>query len=117
VIRQIEDLATRLVREAPELDSTLVGSLVAELIADGRPLARSLADVVGRTGAGAIDAGIALPAIAMACATLCDPQLGEREREAARYEIETLLPVPEGSKPPVIAAPDVPLTSVRKRRP
>ena len=46
-------------------------------------------------------------------------QLGERGRvdarvlEAARYQIDTLQPVPD--KPPRVAAPDVPLTSLRKR--
>ena len=52
----------------------------------------------------------------MACATLADGVrgvLGERELEAARYEIDTLLPVPDPPRPP--AAPDVPVSSLRRR--
>src|SRR5439155_1221686 len=58
-------------------------------------------------------------ALAMACATLADGvrgTLGARELEAARFEIETLMPVPD--RPPRVAAsdaPDVPLSSLRKR--
>jgi hypothetical protein len=55
----------------------------------------SIAQVVELVAAEKIDAGIALPALAMACGTLVDPRLGDREREAARFEIETLLPMPE----------------------
>lgn len=109
----IEALITRLVQEAPVLDASVVDELVRALRADGRPLAGSIANVVELVGNG-IDPGIALPALAMACTTLCDARLGEREREAARYEIETLLPLP--TKPPTIAAPDVPITSVNRRR-
>ena len=104
----IEPLITRLVQEAPVLDAAVIAELTGELRADGRPLAEAIARVVELVGARRIDAGIALPALAMACATLCDPRLTEREREAARYEIETLLPVP--------GKPDVPLTSVSRRR-
>jgi len=49
----------------------------------------------------------------MACATLVDARATEPALEAARFEIETLLPVPD--KPPKLAAPDVPLTSLRRR--
>jgi hypothetical protein len=108
----IEQLITRLIHEAPAIDRTVVAELVRRLDADGRPLARSISEVVTRVGT-EIDIGIALPALAMACATLCDARLTEREREAARFEIETLLPVP--NKAPTIAAPDVPLSSLRRR--
>ncbi|MBA3458978.1 MAG: hypothetical protein H0T46_03385 [Deltaproteobacteria bacterium] len=104
----IEPLITRLVQEAPLLDASLIAQLTGELRSDGRPLAKSIARVVELVGARRIDPGIALPALAMACTTLCDQRLSEREREAARFEIETLLPVP--------GKPDVPLTSVSRRR-
>ncbi len=110
----ITELATLLVQRAPVLDANVVASLAAELTADGSPLARSIARVLDGVAAGQIDAGIALPPIAMACATLCDRALGDREREAARFEIETLLPLPD--RPPRVAAPDVPLASLRPRR-
>jgi hypothetical protein len=59
---------------------------------------------------------VALPALAMACATLGDGvrgKLGDRELEAARFEIDTLMPVPD--RPRAIATPDVPLSAVRRR--
>lgn len=101
----IEALITRLVREAPVLDKAAIEELVDLLAKDGRPLAMAIAKVVTLVGAGRIDAGIALPALAMACTTLCDARLTEREHEAARYEIETLLPMP--------VKPDVPVDSLR----
>ena len=109
----IEALITRLVQEAPALDATVIAELTGALRADGRPLAVSIARVVELVGSGAIDAGIALPALAMACATLCDRRLTEREHEAARFEIETLLPV--STKAPSLIAPDVPLSSLKRR--
>ncbi len=108
----IETLITRLVQDAPVLEPGVIGRLVGALRADARPLASSLAQVIELVGAGAIDAGIALPALAMACGTLCDPRLGEREREAARFEIETLLPVP--TRAPSLVAPDVPLSALQR---
>ncbi len=65
---------------------------------------------------GVVDPAIALPALAEACATLVagiEGRVGMRELEAARYQIDTLEPVPD--KPAPVAAPDVPLTSLRKR--
>lgn len=109
----IEPLITRLVQEAPALDAKTVAELAQALRSDGRPLARAIADVVERVAAGSIDPGIALPALAMACATLCDPRLTDREHEAARFEIETLLPVPGSA--PIVAAPDVPITALKRR--
>jgi hypothetical protein len=108
----IEPLITRLVQEAPAIDRSVVAELTQLLTADGRPLARSIAAVIELVADAKIDAGIALPALAMACGTLCDARLGEREREAARYEIETLLPVP-GAPPKPIAAPDVSIDALR----
>jgi hypothetical protein len=63
-----------------------------------------------------VDPAIALPALAEACATLVagiEGRVGARELEAARYQIDTLQPVPD--KPPRVATPDVPITQLRKR--
>ena len=89
----IEAAITRLVQEAPALDRALLADLVAALRADARPLALAIANVLELVGT-KIDPGIALPALATACATLCDPRATHREHDAARYEIDTLLPVP-----------------------
>jgi len=134
VSHPIEAAITRLVQEAPALDPAQVRALVAALDEHGAPLARSIARVLehvapgiapegreavrpsGRASGPSIDAGVALPALAMACATLCDARLGEREREAARNEIETLLPLPaSATRAPKLAAPDVPLTALKRR--
>ena len=101
----------RLVQEAPARDPEVVTELDRLLAEDGRPLARSIAQVLALVGT-EIDPAISLPALAMACGTLCDPRLTERELEAARFEIETLLPLP--SKAPVVSAPDVPLSSLSR---
>jgi hypothetical protein len=64
-----------------------------------------------------VDPGIALPPLAMACATLAGGvrgTLGERELEAARYEIDTLIPVPD--PPGRVVMPQVPVSALRKRR-
>jgi hypothetical protein len=106
----IDASITRLVQEAPVLDETVIAELVGELRDLGSPLAIAIARVVELVGARKIDPGIALPALAMACSTLTDPLLTDREREAARFEIETLLPLP--------AEPDVAVSQLtRGRRP
>lgn len=113
---KFEALITELVQRAPAIDRARIEELVAELRAVGSPLALSIARVVELVADGIVDAGIALPPLAMACATLADGirgKLGEPALEAARYEIETLLPVPERA-PPVVA-PDVPLGALRRR--
>ncbi len=110
----IEALITRLVQEAPALDPGVVAELVERLEAMSSPLSRSLATVVQLVGHG-VDPAISLPAIAMACGTLVDPRSTTREYEAARFEIETLLPLPAGQRAPVIAAPDVPLRQLTRR--
>jgi hypothetical protein len=115
-VDRIEQLVTALVRAAPACDPAIVSELLERLDGVGSPLARSIAGVVARVAEHQIDPGIALPPLAMACATLADGvrgTLGDRELEAARYEIETLMPVP--AKPRAIAAPDVLLSTVRKR--
>jgi hypothetical protein len=110
----IVELITRLVQEAPALDAEITEQLLGELRANGAPLALSIARVVELVADDLVDPGIALPALAMACGTLVDPQLTEREREAARFEIETLLPVPE--KGVRFVVPDVPVDALKKRR-
>ncbi len=109
----IEALVTRLVQEAPVLDAGVIAELCGELRANGRPLALSIANVIELVAAGAIDQAISLPALAMACGTLCDPRMGTPEHEAARYEIDTLLPMPKTA--PLLTPPDVPLTSLKRR--
>jgi len=129
---EIERLITQLVREAPALDRAVADELVERLRLTGSPLALAIARVVelvamdlppSREGgevddrklrAKRVDPGIALPPLAMACATLADPALGPREHEAARYEIETLLPLPDRPVRPVLDAPDVPLSSLSR---
>jgi hypothetical protein len=143
---RIESLITLLVRAAPRSDPMIVTELVERLHSVGplhaQPLARAIAAVVALVGERQIDPGIALPPLAMACATLADgvrgaftprggpmppsrgvprpatdasPSVPYHELEAARYEIETLLPLP--GAPPRAAAPDVPLSALRKRTP
>lgn len=113
---RFEATITELVQRAPALDAGAVEALVAELRAIGSPLALAIARVAELVAEGLVDPGIALPPLAMACATLADGirgRLGERELEAARFEIETLLPVPD--RTPKLAAPDVPVTALRRR--
>lgn len=111
----IEELITRLVQEAPALDAQVITALVDALHHDGSPLAASIAQVVTLVGEQRIAAGIALPALAMACSTLVDARLTDKERDAARYEIDTLLPVPDAaSRAPNLAAPDVPLARLSR---
>jgi hypothetical protein len=116
ILDRIEQLITLLVQGAPAIDTTLVDELVERLHHVGSPLARSIARVVELVAEQLVAPGIALPPLAMACATLADGMRGKlthRELEAARYEIETLLPLP--GKPPTITAPDVPLSALRRR--
>jgi hypothetical protein len=113
---RIEQLITCLVQTSPSADAAVVDELVALLDRVGSPLARSIARVLELVVEQRIAPGIALPPLAMACATLAGGvrgAFGERELEAARFEIETLLPVPD--RPPAIAAPDVPLSALRRR--
>jgi hypothetical protein len=125
-LQRIEQLITALVRSAPDSDPAVVDELTGRLRRLGsplgrplaRPLARSIARVVELVAEQLVAPGIALPPLAMACATLADAMRGrltDRELEAARYEIETLLPLPD--RPPAIASPDVPLSALRKRGP
>ena len=115
-VDRIEQLITELVQRAPIADAAVVDELTAALQRIGTPLARSIARVTELVAEQLVDPGIALPALAMACATLASGArgaLGERELEAARFEIETLLPVPD--RVPAVRAPDVPIASLRRR--
>jgi hypothetical protein len=114
-VDRIEELITELVQRAPVADAAVVDELVAALHRIGSPLARSIARVTELVAEQLVDPGVALPALAMACATLADGvrgKLGERELEAARYQIDTLMPLPDR---PAVRVPDVPISSLRKR--
>jgi hypothetical protein len=116
-VERIEQLITHLVQRAPSFDPEASEELVERLYRVGSPLARSIARVVELVAEQLVDPGIALPALAMACATLADGvrgALGARELEAARYEIETLMPVPD--RPARIGAPDVPVSALGRKR-
>jgi hypothetical protein len=116
-LHRIEQRITELVQRAPEVDPGVVDDLIEALRGVGSPLALAIARIVELVGEQLVDPGIALPPLAMACATLADAArgaLGERELEAARYEIETLLPTPD--PPARVILPEVPLTALRRRR-
>ena len=107
----IEEWITRLVQQAPVIDNAVVEQLRDALWANGSPLALAIGRIVELVAEGLVNPAIALPALAEACATLVassDPKV----LAAAQYQIETLQPVPDR---PHIAAPDVPLTDLRKR--
>ena len=114
-IDTIEPAITKLVRDAPVQDPETIDALRAALERVGTPLARSISRIVELVSEHLVDPGIALPALAEACATLVAGERGTvdpRVLEAARYQIDTLQPVPDR---PVIAAPDVPLSTLRRR--
>jgi hypothetical protein len=116
VIHPIEQAITTLVQQAPALDGAIVDALVDELRMNGSPLALTIARVVELVAEQLVDPGIALPALAMACATLCDRSVTTRELDAARYQIETLQPVPDrapGTKQ-VVPEPIVPLVRLTR---
>jgi len=97
---EIERCITRLVREAPVMDAAVVAELIERLRGVGSSLALSIARIVELVDEGLIAPGVSLPHLAMSCATLADGVAGRlsvRELEAARYEIETLLPVDDRS--------------------
>jgi hypothetical protein len=103
-----EDLITRLVREAPAIDAAVVSELVDALRADGRPLALAIARGVELVAEQLVDASVALPTLAMACATLA------RERDpaalaAARHDVELLTPRPD----PIGVV--IPVSALRRR--
>ena len=112
----VEALSVALVQQAPDLDPATLEALRDELQQIGSPLALAIARIYELVERDLVDPSIALPALAEACATLAagvQGRVGERELEAARYQIDTLTPVPD--KPPRVDAPDVPITSLKKR--
>ncbi len=108
----IEPLITRLVQQAPELDPRTIDELTDALVANGTPLALAIRRIVELVAEGLVQQAIALPALAEACATL-ESSTDPRVLEAARYQVDTLEPVPDRPK---IAAPDVPLATLRGPR-
>lgn len=109
-------LSTALVQQAPALDPGTLAQLRDELQAVGSPLALAIARIYELVEMDVVDPAIALPALAEACATLVagiEGRVDARVLEAARYQIDTLQPVPD--QPPRATAPDVPLSSLRKR--
>jgi hypothetical protein len=117
-MREIERCITQLVREAPLLDPSVTAELIERLRLVGSPLALSIARIVELLEEGLIAQGVALPHLAMSCATLADGlagKLGARELEAARYEVDTLLPMPDTLLPmPDARVPDVPLDALTR---
>jgi len=115
----IEALATRIVQTAPVIDRGVLDELLRLLRADASELALVIARVYELVATGEVAAAIALPHLAMACATLCDPRSTTREFAAAQYEIETLLPPPtktevEGSGFTPDPEIDVPIASLTR---
>jgi hypothetical protein len=115
-VNVLELYSTRLVQQAPDLDPDTVAELRDELHSVGSPLALSIARIYELVEMDVVDPAIALPALAEACATLVagiEGRVDARVLEAARYQIDTLQPVPD--KPPRVAVPDVPITQLRKK--
>jgi hypothetical protein len=113
----IEPQITRLVQEAPARDAATVTALLAALHEVGSPLALVIARTLEYLDDDLIDPGIALPALAEACATLVAGVRGtvdQRVLEAATYQISTLEPMPD--RPPKIATPDVDITRLRRKQ-
>ena len=109
---EIDDLATQLVQQAPDLDPDTIAALRTGLEQQGSPLALAVSRIVELVAEDLVDPAIALPPIAEACSVLVtsnDPKV----LETMRYQIDTLQPVPD--KAPRIAAPDVPINLVRRR--
>lgn len=106
----IEPQITRLVQEAPARDAATITALLAELHELGSPLALVIARTIEYLDDGLVDPGIALPALAEACATLVAGVRGtvdQRVLDAATYQIATLEPMPD--------RPDVDISRLRKR--
>jgi hypothetical protein len=117
-IARIEALSVQLVQDAPDLDGDVIAELRTLLESDGSPLALTISRIVELVHEGLVDPAISLPAIAEACSTLVAGTRGALSAsvlEAARYQIDTLTPMPD--KPPRVAAPDVPVIDLVRRRP
>jgi hypothetical protein len=118
MLDSIEPAITRLVQEAPVRDPETLRVLHAALAEIGSPLALSIARILEYLADDLVDPGVALPALAEACATLVAGErdgLDERSLAAARYRIDTLEPRPD--RPPTIAVPDVPVDGLIRERP
>jgi len=116
ILDRIEQRITQLVQSAPDTDPGVVDALIDDLRTIGSPLALAIARILELIALQLVDPGIALPPLAMACATLAGGirgELGERELEAARYEIDTLTPMPD--PPHTFVVPDVPASALRRR--
>jgi len=114
-VEQIEPAITRLVQEAPARDAAVVAELLGDLRNVGSPLALVIARILEYLDDDLVDPGIALPALAEACATLVAGVRGEvdqRVLDAATYQIATLEPMPD--RPPKIATPDVEVLRLRR---
>jgi hypothetical protein len=118
-LARIEQLATRLVQDAPALDGDVIAELCTRLEAVGSRLALTISRIVELVHEGLVDPALSLPAIAEACATLVAGERGQvdaRVLAAAEYQIDTLTPVPDRPAGPELRAPDVPLTNLGPRR-
>lgn len=121
LVDAIEQLSTQLVQDAPDLEGDVVAQLRTSLEQIGSPLALTISRIVELVHEGLVDPAISLPAIAEACATLAAGERGTVDAkvlEAARYQIDTLTPMPD--KPPrgpELRAPDVPVIDLTRRRP
>jgi hypothetical protein len=117
---EIEREITQLVREAPSVDESVAAALIEHLRSLGAPLALSIARIVELVAEGLVAPGIALPHLAMSCATLAGGvagRLSARELEAARYEVDTLLPLPDppgGGAAVRFHVPDVPASALTR---
>ena len=108
----IDDLATQLVQQAPDLDPDTIAALRTGLEQQGSALALAVSRIVELIFEGLVDPAISLPAIAEACSVLVTTT-DARVLAAMKYQIDTLEPMPD--KPPRVAAPDVPINLVRRR--
>ena len=116
ILDRVEQRITQLVQSAPEIDPAAVDALIDDLRRIGSPLALAIARILELLALELVDPGVALPPLAMACATLAAGargELGERELEAARYEIDTLTPMPD--PPHQVVIPHVPASALRRR--
>jgi hypothetical protein len=116
VITAIEPLITRLVQQAPALDAATIDELRDALALVGTPLALAISRIIELVGEQLVDPGVALPALAEACATLVAATRGQADAsalEAARFRVDTLTPMPD--LPPRIAVPDVLVTDLRRK--
>jgi ABC-type transporter Mla subunit MlaD len=114
-LERLAQLLTTLVQRAPDLDEELTESAAtAALLAAGGNaghradlalLALACERVIDEVAAGHVAQGLALPALVMSAQTMVQAAASPRERyagalHAARFEIETLLPLPDAPAPP-----------------